>query len=61
LGREIIESPSYGRTGALNFTRNLTEQELGELYIWMVENYPITERNAFGAMSSVDTATMFRE
>lgn len=38
FGRQVIESLSYGRPGGLDFVKNLTEPQLGELYIWMVEN-----------------------
>lgn len=62
LGKQIIESLSYGRAGGLNFVENLTEQQLADLFIWMVQNYPIVERRRMsGAMSSVDTAVMFRD
>jgi hypothetical protein len=62
FGRQVMESLSYGRPGGVDFVKNLTEQQLGELYVWMVENYPIVERRTLsGAMSSVDTAVMFRD
>jgi hypothetical protein len=41
---------------------NLSEAELGELYLWMVESYPLTDRKpGFGAMGPGDTAAMFRD
>jgi len=62
FGKQVIESLSYGRQGGLNFVDNLTEAQAGDLFIWMVENYPIVERRRLsGAMSSVDTAIMFRD
>jgi hypothetical protein len=62
FGKQVIESLSYGRAGGLNFVKNLTEQQLADLFIWMVQNYPIVERRRLsGAMSSVDTAVMFRD
>ena len=62
FGRQVIESLSYGRPGGMNFANGLTEQQMGELYIWMVGYYPIEQRRRMsGAMSSVDTAIMFRD
>jgi len=62
FGKQVIESLSYGRAGGLNFVENLTEEQLADLFIWMVQNYPIVERRRMsGAMSSVDTAVMFRD
>lgn len=62
FGRAIVESVTYGNPGGANFSGKLKEEELGELYLWMVENYPYAERKpGFGAMSPRDTAAMFRD
>jgi hypothetical protein len=62
LGRAIVESVTYGHPGGTNFTAKLSEAELGEFYLWMVENYPLIGRKpGFGAMGPGDTAAMFRD
>jgi hypothetical protein len=62
IGRGIIESVSYGHPGGTNFIAKLSEAELGEFYLWMVETYPYGERKlGFGAMGPSDTAVMLRD
>lgn len=62
IGRDIIESVSYGHAGGTHFITKLNEAQLGELYLWMVEAYPITERRPrSGAIGSGDTAVMLRD
>ena len=62
IGREIVESISYGHAGGTNFIAKLSEPELGEFYLWMVETYPYVERKlGFGAMGPSDTAIMLRD
>jgi hypothetical protein len=62
IGREIVESVSYGNLGGTNFTAKLSEAELGEFYLWMVKNYPYGERKlGFGAVGPSDTAVMLRD
>jgi hypothetical protein len=62
IGREIVESVSYGHAGGTNFIAKLSESELGEFYLWMVETYPYAERKpGFGAMGPGDTAVMLRD
>ncbi|PYT57412.1 MAG: hypothetical protein DMG35_20320 [Acidobacteria bacterium] len=62
IGREIVESASYGDVGHGSFITKLCEPELGELYLWMVENYPYLERKpGFGYMGPGDTAVMLRD
>ena len=62
LGRAIVESVTYGHPGGTNFTSKLSEAELGELYLWMVESYPpIGRKPGFGAVGPGDTAAMFRD
>ena len=63
IGRGIIESTSYGQSGIPNFVTKLSEADLGELYLWMIETYPPVERihGGFGFMGPGDTAVMFRD
>jgi hypothetical protein len=62
IGREIVESVSFGHQNGSNFITKLSESELGELYVWMVENYPYADRKlGFGAMGPSDTAIMLRD
>ena len=60
--REIIESASFGDIGQNTFVTKLSESNLGDLYVWMVENYPYVERKTgFGFMGPGDTAVMLRD
>ncbi len=62
IGREIVESVSYGHAGGTNFIAKLSESELGQFYLWMVETYPYAERRpGFGAVGPSDTAVMLRD
>jgi hypothetical protein len=62
IGREIVEGVSYGHGSGTNFITRLSESELGELYLWMVEVYPYAERKlGFGAVGPGDTAVMLRD
>ena len=62
IGRGIIESTSYGQSGIPNFVTKLSEADLGELYLWMLETYPPVERRlGFGFVGPGDTAVMFRD
>lgn len=60
FGRELVESLCYGMAGELPFVDKLTESQVGELYIWMVRNYPFAERRS-GAMGPADMASFFRD
>jgi hypothetical protein len=60
LGRAIVESVTYGDSSGTKFTTKLSDAELGELYLWMVENYPPGDRSAgFRVLGPSDTAEMF--
>jgi hypothetical protein len=62
IGRAVAESFSFGNPGGTSFTEKLREDELGELYLWMVEVYPYAERRpGFGAVGPGDTGAMFRD
>jgi hypothetical protein len=55
IGRGIIESTSYGQSGVPNFITKLSEADLGELYLWMIETYPPVELD--WGLDSWDRAT----
>lgn len=62
IGREVVESASFSDVGHGSFITKLSEPQLGELYLWMVENYPYVERKpGFGFMGPGDTAPMLRD
>jgi hypothetical protein len=62
IGRSIIESASYGQSGIPDFVTKLSEADLGELYLWMVETYPPVKRSpGFGVVGPADSAAMFRD
>jgi len=62
VGRAIVESASFSDVGHGSFITKLSEPQLSELYLWMVENYPYVERKSgFGFMGPGDTAVMLRD
>ena len=62
LGRTVIETVAYGDPGHASFISKLTEEQQGELYLWMVRNYPYAERQLGpGFMNPADTAAMLRD
>jgi hypothetical protein len=62
FARHLVESLSYSNPGAVHFIRKLTEPELGDLYAWMLRNYPAADTSfRSGAMSPVDVAVRFRD
>lgn len=62
IGREIVEAASYGHESGTSFVTKLSESELGEFYLWMVETYPFAERKlGFGAVGPSDSAVMLRD
>lgn len=62
IGREIVESASFSDVGHGSFITKLSESQLGELYLWMVENYPYAERKTgFGFVGPGGTALMLRD
>ncbi len=60
-GRQLLEGVSYGYDDKASFTNCLSDVELGELYIWLLEQYPPDERMASGAVGPVDTVRMLRD
>ena len=62
IGREIVESVSYTDVGHGNFITKLTEPQLGDFYLWMVESYPYLEHKlGLGFVGPGDTAVMLRD
>jgi hypothetical protein len=62
IGCEIVESVSFTDAAHGSFITKLSERQLGDLYLWMVENYPYIERKlGFGFMGPGDTAVILRD
>lgn len=62
FGRELLEGVSYGSLEKSSFTAKLSDQQLGELYGWLLEQYPPgSDRRASGAVGPVDTARFLRD
>lgn len=62
FGRALLENVSYGTLERTSFTTSLTDVELGDLYIWLVEQYPPqNDRRAAGEMGPLDTIKFVRD
>jgi len=63
FGRSVVESMSYRHGGSANFLRALTEAQLGDLYAWMLANYPpsLHDHKVSGVLGPSQTAVMLRE
>jgi predicted NACHT family NTPase len=62
FGEELVESLSFPDGGNVKIIPKLTEAQLGELYVWLVEHYPYVEhRSSFGVMRPGETAAFFRD
>lgn len=63
FGRLAVETISYADPSHGAFLGKLTEMQLAEFYLWMVEKYPYSQQghNRVGAMSARDTAVMLRD
>ena len=62
FGRELLEGVSYGSLEKSSFTAKFSDQQLGELYGWLLEQYPPSgDRRASGAVGPVDTARFLRD
>lgn len=60
-GRQLLEGVSYGYDDKGSFANCLSDVELGDLYIWLLEQYPPDGQMAFGAVGPVDTVRMLRD
>lgn len=63
FGRSVLESVSYIDPSHVSFTRCLTDTDLGRLYHWLLEQYPVldTDYGRSGAMGPGDTIRFLRE
>jgi hypothetical protein len=61
FGRRLLEGVSYGYDDRAVFTNCLTDAELGDLYLWLLGQYPPDGRMASGAMGPLDMARMLRD
>jgi hypothetical protein len=63
FGRFVIGAVSYKHGGAANFITKLTENQLGEFYVWMLMNYPPlpNDHRHSGAVGEAQTAVMLRD
>jgi hypothetical protein len=60
-GRRLLEGVSYGFDDKASFTNYLNDLELGELYLWLLEQYPPDGRMVSGAVGPVDMVRMLRD
>jgi hypothetical protein len=60
-GRRLLEGVSYGFDDKASFTNYLNDIELGELYLWLLEQYPPDDRMVSGAVGPVDMVRMLRD
>jgi hypothetical protein len=63
FGRLVIGSVSYTHAGSADFLAKLTEEQLGELCIWMLVNYPPSrgDHQHSGAIGPAQTSVMLRD
>jgi hypothetical protein len=63
FGRLVIGSVSYAHAGSADFLTRLTEEQLGEFYVWMLVNYPPSplDHRSAGAVGPGQTAVMLRD
>jgi hypothetical protein len=63
FGRSVLESVSYIDPSHASFTRCLSDADLGRLYHWLLEQYPVsdTDYGQSGAMGPGDTIRFLRE
>jgi hypothetical protein len=63
FGRSLIGSVSYAHAGAADFLQKLTDEQLGEFYVWMLVNYPPSplDHRSSGAVGPSQTAVMLRD
>ena len=62
FGRELLEGVSYGSSEKDSFTAKFSDELLGELYGWLLEQYPPeNDRRVSGAMGPTDTIRFLRD
>jgi hypothetical protein len=63
VGKQLIESVSYFPGNQSQFPSSLSDDNLGTLYVWLVQQYPYLEsaKGGFGFVSPAHSATMLRD
>jgi hypothetical protein len=62
FGRDLLEGVSYGSLEKSSFTAKFSDEALGELYGWLLEQYPPeSDQRASGAVGPVDTTRFLRD
>jgi hypothetical protein len=61
FGRAMLEDISYGQIDRASFTDSLSDSQLGDLFIWLLEQYPPDNRMVSGAMGPNDTIRFLRD
>ena len=61
FGRALLEDISYAQAHRASFTAALSDAHLGDLFIWLLEQYPPDDRMVSGAMGPMDTIRFLRE
>jgi hypothetical protein len=62
FGRALMADVSYGlNSRASSFTNRLSDAELGDLFTWLLEQYPPDDGMVSGAMGPTDTIRFLRD
>lgn len=61
FGRVLLEDISYGQPDRASFTDSLSDAQLGNLFIWLLEQYPPDNRMVSGAVGPMDTIRFLRD
>jgi hypothetical protein len=61
FGRRLLEDVSFGQPDRASFTTCLNDAELGELYTWVLEQYPPQDHLVSGFMGPRDTIRFLRD
>jgi hypothetical protein len=61
FGRALLEDISYGQIDRASFTDGLSDAQLGDLFIWLLEQYHPDNRMVCGAMGPTDTIRFLRD
>ncbi|MGA2964093.1 MAG: hypothetical protein ABSD96_20695, partial [Candidatus Korobacteraceae bacterium] len=61
FGRKLLEAVSYRRPDRASFTAGFSDEQLGDFYGWLLEQYPPDDRMVSGAMGPTDTIRFLRD
>jgi hypothetical protein len=63
FGRIVVAAVSYASPGSANFLEKLSEDQVGDFYIWLLANYPPSalDHRGAGAIGPSETAVMLRD